>query len=447
MTQRPASQWFDNAGFGVFIHWGFISQRGYELSWPLLGRPVRPRADQPPRTVSVAEYFDSVDSFNPTAWNANELVAHLKRAGATYAVFPARHHDGYTMYHSNVSDFGIHTSSFGRDVLAEFVAAAREAGLRVGVYYSLPDWHHPDYPAFTDEDRPYPDEHWPRAGLPGTTTFRRHRRSDPQAWKRYQQYLRDQLSEILTRYGQIDLLWFDGEWERTPQEWDAAGLRQLIKTRQPDILINSRLPENGDYDTPEQGMPLDPPEGHWELCMTIGDQWGYRPDEPNIKTPRQIIGRLAQAASLGGNLLLNVSPDSTGTLPTYQVETLQQIGEWLAHHAPAIIAARPATDIQHYGPVTRSETAIYAHLLHPPIDTFEIAGVPADRIQAVRRMADAEPLEHQVRGEIHVQKSLKERRGRIVLPPVTPSTALLDTIEIILAPKTRSGIANNPRNA
>lgn len=427
--------WFDDAGLGIFIHWGFISQRGYELSWPIVGSPVRPTADSTPRSIPVAEYFESVDAFSPVSWDAARVVDQIKRSGASYVVFPARHADGYNMYRSDASTFGVATSPFGRDLMNEFVTASRSSGLRIGIYYSLPDWHHTDYPAFTDADRPYPDEHWPRAGHPGVRVHRRHRRSDPQSWSRYLQYVRAQIREILTRYGRIDLLWFDGDWERTPEEWDTTGLNQLIKSLQPEILINSRLPENGDFDTPEQGLPMDPTVGRWEMCMPMGDQWGYRAEEVNVKSPRQIVGKLAQVASLGGNLLLNVSPDAEGQLPDWQRNTLAQIGDWMEQHKPSIIGARPAPSIRHYGPLTQTAEAIYAHLIHPPIETFEISGLPIDRVRSVSRLADSSPLDYRLRGEIHVQKALDERLGRAIIQPVPPSGALMDVVEIAIEPR------------
>ena len=279
--QLPGGEWFIGAGFGLFVHWDHASQQGIEISWPLVGRSIIPGSDAVEDTVSVEQYQSTAATFDPVEWDAVALARLAKRAGARYVVFTARHHAGYSMFHTEHSDFGIEHSPFGRDITREFVEAIRAEGIRVGIYYSLPDWNHPDYPAFEMSDRPYALEHWPSAGDPdyaGTPVADdRHRRPSPEQWAGSRSICAVSSREILTNYGTIDLLWFDGEWERSEAEWDSAGLRRLIKSLQPDVVINDRLLGQGDYKTPEQGFPVTAPTGPWELCMTIGQMWAWRP--------------------------------------------------------------------------------------------------------------------------------------------------------------------------
>ena len=240
-----------------------------------------------------------------------------------YAIFTSKHHDGYAMYHTRENDFSVEHSPYGKDIVRSFLDAMRAEGLRVGLYFSLIDWHHPDYPAFTDADRPYRWGQW--------------RRSSPEAWARYQQFMFGQIRELLTDYGKIDIIWFDGGWERTPDEWKATELEAMIRSLQPEILINDRLPGAGDYDTPEQFVPPQLPGRAWEACMTINESWGYNPDDKQFKSGRQLVHTLCEIAARGGNLLLNVGPMADGKLPPELLERLAVIEGWMARNAESII--------------------------------------------------------------------------------------------------------------
>ena len=191
-------------------------------------------------------------------------------------------------------------SGIDRDLVAEFVDACRAEGLRVGFYFSLSDWHHPDYPAFRDEDRPYLLIAYPRP--------------EPEVWARYLDVLFGQVRELLTDYGEISVIWFDGGWERSPEQWRAAELEALIRELQPDILINERLPSVGDYTTPEQFVPATAPEGRWETCLTMNESWGHVPEDEDWKTERDLVHALCETVGKGGNLLLNIGPRGDGSL-------------------------------------------------------------------------------------------------------------------------------------
>jgi alpha-L-fucosidase len=375
------AEWFTSARFGMFVHWGHSSQQGIELSWPMAGGVEVLPASRP---MPVADYEASAATFAPRPGAAERWAELASRAGMTYAVFTARHHDGFSMWPTALGEYSVATSPCGRDLVREFVDAFRAAGLRVGLYYSLPDWHHPDYPALTDDDRPY--------------AFGTGRRSDPDGWARYTAYLFGQIDELLTGYGTIDLLWFDGAWERTPAEWRTADLEMRIRSLQPSILINDRLPGAGDFDTPEQFVPAEPPRRPWETCMTMNEAWGYVPDDTDYKSPRHLVHTLCEVAARGGNLLLNVSPRGDGSVPTEQAERLDAIGAWMDSHRESIIGTAPGlAPWQWYGPSTRRGDRVYLHLLAKPYDTVTARGIPVARVRAVRDLATGAPLDHRTR--------------------------------------------------
>ena len=368
--------WFDTARFGMFVHWGHSSQRGIELSWPLVGGA----ASLPDDTrIGVDEYHATAATFNPTKWDARELARRAKRLGMQYAVLTAKHHDGYSMYFTKHSDFSVEHSPLKRDVVREFFDALREEGLRVGVYYSLIDWHHPDYPAFRDEDKPYAMGKWPKA--------------DPERWPRFIDFMFAQVRELLTDYGKIDVIWFDGYWERSTQEWRSRELAEMIRELQPEILINDRLPREGDYDTPEQFVPAQPPGRAWETCMTINESWGWNPRDTRWKSPRQLVHTLCEVAGKGGNLLLNVGPTGDGSLPAEITDRLDAVERWMSAHAESILGTTPGLEPwQFYGPTTRRGETVYAHLLMRPYDTVTLRGLRTKRVRRVTALGTGEEL-------------------------------------------------------
>lgn len=375
------ADWFDGARFGMFVHWGHVSGRGLELSWPLVGgMKGLPRCQD----VPAEDYHASAMGFAPRRDSPRAWLAHAKRAGMRYAVFTARHHDGFSMFDTKLSDFSSAHAAYRGDIVREYVEATRAAGLRVGLYYSLSDWHHPDYPPFTDADRPYRFGSSPKP-------------SDEQ-WRRYQDFLFGQIRELLTSYGQIDLIWFDGGWERTADRWRSRELETMIRELQPGILINDRLPGVGDYDTPEQFVPALPPARRWETCMTMNESWGYNPSDPEEKSKHELIHMLCEVAARGGNLLLNVSPMGDGSLPPSQIERLGAIAGWMAKHADAIHDTRPGLEPwQFHGPTTRKGDRIFLHVLARPYESVTVRGIPVRKVRAVRDLATGTALEHRAR--------------------------------------------------
>lgn len=369
--------WFDTARFGMFVHWSHSSQRGCELSWPLVGGVFSLPFCQ---NVPVEDYHSTAATFNPQAFDPREWARMAKRMGRQYAILTSKHHDGYAMFHTRQSDFSIERSPYGRDIVRQFVEAMRAEVLRVGLYFSLIDWHHPDYPAFTEADKPYG---FPRGGKDPT----------PEQWERFTSFMFAQIRELLTNYGPIDVLWFDGGWERTPDEWQAQALWDMIHELQPAILVNDRLPGFGDFNTPEQFVPPQPPARTWETCMTINESWVYNPADTHYKSARQLIHTLCEVAGRGGNLLLNVSPMGDGRIQPEQLERLAVVERWMQRHADSIIGTQPGLEPwQFYGPSTRKGDRLYLHLLMKPYDAITVRGLPIKRVTAVRALASGREL-------------------------------------------------------
>jgi alpha-L-fucosidase len=379
----PDTGWFERARFGMLVHWGHSSQQEIELSWPLVGGVfVLPKC----QSVPAEEYHASAATFDPKEFDAVALAQRAKRCGMQYAVLTAKHHDGYAMFDTKLSDYSV-TRSCGRDIVREYVEAVRAEGLRVGLYFSLSDWHHPDYPAFTDADRPY---QFP-VGKP----------VDAERWPRYVEFMRGQLRELLTNYGQIDELWFDGGWERTPAQWRAEELMAMARELQPGIIANDRLPGQGDFTTPEQFVPAQPPDGPWEVCMTMNESWGWNPSDTEWKGARQLIHTLCEIAGKGGNLLLNLSPKADGALPAENLERLDAIEGWMSRNEESIVDTEPGLEPwQFYGPSTKRGETLYLHLLMRPYESVTVRGIPIRRVRSVRTLSTGGVLEYSTRAAI-----------------------------------------------
>jgi alpha-L-fucosidase len=360
--------WFDDARFGMFIHWDHASQNGWEISWPMAGGMFTlPRC----QSVTPDEYHALAASFSPDAFDAADLARRARAAGMRYVVFTTRHHNGFSMFNTVLSDHNIMRTPYGRDITAEIANAFRAEDMHVGFYYSLSDWHHPDYPPLLAEHRPY---------LPGFTP---PRPSEEHA-DRFRAYLLGQLRELLTNYGPVDVLWFDGQWERSPEWWDVDAISALARELRPDILVNDRLPNHGDFLTPEQFVPATPPGERWETCFTMNDSWAWNPEDTNYKSARAIVHALCETAGRNGNLLLNVSPRGNGALPAEQIERLDAIARWMAAHHDAIQGTETGLESwQFYGPSTRKGNRIFVFCLMRPYETVTVRGLPVKRVERV----------------------------------------------------------------
>ncbi|MEM0024198.1 MAG: alpha-L-fucosidase [Thermofilaceae archaeon] len=347
-------RWFVEARFGMFIHWGLYSLLG-RGEWVMFLEGI-------PRE----EYAKLAESFKAERFDAEEWALTAKEAGMRYIVLTARHHDGFSLFDTKLSDFKSTNTPAARDVVAEYVEACRKAGLKVGLYYSLLDWRW--------------EEYW------------RGPQRDPQGWERFLEYVHGQVEELCSNYGRIDVLWFDGGWPYKPEDWRAQELLDKVRQLQPHILVNNRTGLPGDFDTPEQHVPWwSPPRRAWETCMTMNDSWGYFEADRNWKTPRQIISTLVQVVSLGGNLLLNVGPGGDGSFPPEAVEILSHVGSWLRRNGESIYGATGAPFTTTVGPTTMKGNKAYVHALRWPGSKITVANV-GFRVLAARLLADGREL-------------------------------------------------------
>lgn len=288
--------WFADAKFGIFVHWGIYSVDGVAESWSFFNG-----------AVPYDAYLAQLDGFTASWFDADAWADLFARAGARYAVLTAKHHDGVALWDTAANDLSVvKRTPAARDLVAEFVAALRRRGLRVGLYFSHLDWSHPDYPSMRKADDDPGERGNPFAVPPAGE-------EDPQRWQRFLAFHRRQIHELIDRFAP-DLLWFDGDWERDERQWQMRELREELHSLAPDLVVNGRMLGHGDYATPEQGVPIEPPAGPWELCLTINDSWGWQPDDDNHKSPRQIVRTFVETIGAGGNLLLDVGPREDGTI-------------------------------------------------------------------------------------------------------------------------------------
>ncbi|QRQ63637.1 alpha-L-fucosidase [Sphingobacterium multivorum] len=314
--------WFEDAKLGIFIHWGIYSVDGISESWSFFNN-----------YINHDNYIKQLNGFTAKDYRPKEWAKLIKEAGAKYTVITTKHHDGISMWNTK-ADKAITTlqdAAAKQDVITPFVKAIQEEGLHTGLYYSLPDWSHPYYDVFTRNRKGY------------------ELKSEPSRWDNYVKYYQKQLTELSEQY-KPELLWFDGDWEHSAEEWKAKETLNLLRKYNPNIIINSRLNHHGDYDTPEQGIPVTRPDAKfWELCYTMNDSWGYQPFDKKYKSPNMIIRTLVDCISMGGNLLLDIGPKADGTIPEEQLNILKQLGRWTHKHAAAIYGTRAGIPFVNYG--------------------------------------------------------------------------------------------------
>ncbi len=251
------------------------------------------------------------------------------------------------------------------------------------------------------------------------------------AWGRFTDVMFEQVRELLTNYGAIDIFWFDGGWERTPEQWRAKELEALIRELQPGILMNDRLPTVGDFETPEQFVPAQPPGRTWETCMTLNESWGYNPNDDHWKSPRQVVHTLCEVASRGGNLLLNVSPMGDGSIMPEQRAILGAMQRWLSQNGASIVGTEPGLDAwQFYGPSTRRGETIYLHLLMRPYETVTVRGIPIKKVRRASVLASGQELAFTTRCAILDQWFNPDPKGEVT---ITVPEDVLDGFATVIA--------------
>ena len=348
--------------FGMFVHWGPVSIVGTEISWSRAGER-RGRHDAHTGNVPVEIYDNLYRIFNPVKFNPDEWVQLAKDSGMKYLVFTAKHHDGFCEFDSELTDYKITSprSPYGKDIVRQIADACHRGGIEWGVYYSQPDWHHPDY----------------RNGA---------------AHAKYIAYLHGQVRELLTHYGKAGMWFFDG-LDGVAADWDAPRLIRMMRQLQPDLVINDRAGIPADYDTPEQEIGTFQNKRPWETCATVGQQWAYNPDEV-LRPIVECLRGLVCCAIGDGNLLFNVGPRPDGMIEESHADRLREMGEFLKKYGDSIYGTRggpfvapdekkrPA-DAQHFrlaegqwwGGSTHTGDVIYLHILRWPADTIELPAI------------------------------------------------------------------------
>jgi alpha-L-fucosidase len=343
-------QWFANAKLGIFIHWGIYSVKGIPESWAFFNN-----------YISHQDYMKQLNGFTAARYDPEEWAELIKESGAQYAVVTSKHHDGVALWDSKMG--GINTvknTPAKKDVLTPLVEALRKENLKAGIYFSLPDWSYPDYDIKTRK------------------IMRYSLADEPARWEKFLQYYQGQLEEIATRF-KPDLYWFDGDWEHSAEEWQAAKVRKMLLTHNKNAIINSRLNGHGDYATPEQGVPVvKPSDNYWELCLTMNDSWGYQQHDHNYKSANQIIRIFADCISKGGNLLLDIGPKPDGTILEEQKKILKEMGRWTSKHKEAIYGTTAGIPEGYFdGKTTLSadRKTLYLFLENVPSESVRVRGL------------------------------------------------------------------------
>lgn len=416
--------WFDHDRFGMFVHWGLYA---------LLARHewVQSREKiEPERYEQYQQYF-AADRYDPKQWA--ELAA---GAGMKYVVLTTKHHEGFCLWDSRLTDYKITNSPYGRDAVAEFVTAIRDAGLKVGFYHSLIDWHHPDFPI--DQIHPLRDH-------PDAEKLNRDRDI-----AKYREYLHGQVTELLTDYGEISYLFYDFSYPNSADPRyegkgrDAWGSEELLaKTRelQPGIIVNDRLDLPGDLVTPEQYQPSGPmmKDGQpvrWEACQTINGSWGYDRDNLDAKPVDLLIRMLVDGVSKNGNLLLNVGPNGRGEIDPPDAARLREIGAWMDLHSASIYGAGPSDFTPPPGGVyTQRGDRLYLHLFSWPMRHVHLPGL-AGKVKYAQLLNDASEISYrEVDPDQQAQNTTPggQPPGTVTLSlPVRPPEVAVPVVEIFL---------------
>jgi alpha-L-fucosidase len=339
-------KWWHDARFGMFIHWGLYSVLGRH-EWAMENEGI-----------PVAEYEQIALRFKPKPNAARDWARLAKQTGQKYMVMTTKHHEGFCHFDTKLTDYCAPKQGPGRDLVKEFVEAVRAEGLRVGFYYSLMDWHHPD-------------------GARCAT--------DEQARRRFVDYIHGQIRELLTNYGRIDVLWYDVAWPLDAKGWESEKMNEMVFQLQPEIIVNNRNQLPGDFATPEQRITAD--QRAWESCMTLNDSWGYNRGDDNWKPPKTVVRNLITCAHDTGNYLLNIGPRADGSIPEESVHIFSSVGKWLERNGAAIYQSekcQPKTS--NYAGFTRKGNTLYMHVSFWPGNTVSLGGL-RNKVKAVRLSA------------------------------------------------------------
>jgi len=377
--------WYTQARFGMFIHWGLYSI-------PARGEWVRSVEEMPKE-----DYMKYFYEFNPLDYNPRIWAKAAKDAGMKYVILTAKHHDGFCLFDSRYTDFKSTNTKCGKDLVAEFVEAVREAGLKVGLYFSLLDWYHEDYPHYGDRNHPMRNN--------------KNYKNDNRNFDRYIDYMHHQVREICTNYGKLDVLWFDFSYDdMTGEKWRAGELMDMVRTLQPGVIVDNRLEASGegygsmatgnptryhgDFVSPEQMIPpngIQDVKGNdliWESCVTMNNNWGFHQTDKFYKPAATLIRKLVECVSKGGNMLLNIGPDAKGNIPQESLEILDAIKIWMDRNKASIYGCgKSGITKPEYGRITRNRNKIYYHLYENTIGPMPLPGLSKEDIISIRYLS------------------------------------------------------------
>jgi alpha-L-fucosidase len=344
-------KWWHEARFGMFIHWGLYSVLGRH-EWAMENEGI-----------PVTEYEQIALRFKPKPNAAREWARLAKQTGQKYMVMTTKHHEGFCHFDSKLTDYCAPKQGPGRDLVKEYVEAARAEGLRVGFYYSLMDWHHPD-------------------GAKCAT--------DELARRRFVDYIHGQIRELLTNYGKIDILWYDVAWPLDAKGWESDKMNEMVFQLQPEIIVNNRNKLDGDFATPEQRIQAD--QRAWESCMTLNDSWGYNRGDDNWKSPKAVVKNLITCAHDTGNYLLNIGPKGDGSIPEESVRIFSSVGKWLARNGATIYQSEKCQPARsNYASFTRKGNTLYMHVYYWPGETVSLGGL-RNTVKSVRLFAGGQEV-------------------------------------------------------
>ncbi len=419
--------WYTEARFGMFIHWG------------LYAIPARGEWVRSTERIPKEEYMKYFEEFDPVDFDPKKWARTAKEAGMKYVVLTAKHHDGFCLFDSQYTEFKSTNTRCGRDLVKEYVEAVRAEGLKVGLYFSLLDWYHEDYPHYHDAHHPMRDD-------PAYENSGRN-------FDCYLEYLHNQVREICTNYGKIDVLWFDFSYGEGPdalrgEAWRASELVEMVRTLQPGVIIDNRLevsgegfgslwegnptPYHGDFVSPEQIIPpngLLDKNGNdlvWEACVTMNNNWGYCQNDRFFKPSSMLIKKLVECVSKGGNLLLNVGPDAKGNIPPQSMAILSDIGDWMKLNSKSIYGCGKAgMEKPDMGRITRKGNKLYYHLFENTVGCMPLIGLRREEVKEIRWLATG--------AEVPIAKGwIYDNYPDIVFADLGPDPVLPDPVDTVL---------------